>query len=752
MASYSGTDVSACDKAEYAQTCSIVVGEVFEWPFAVKVKNYMNNLADLTKNLLPLAVASTVKNYILNCQEYINFDTGKVTVPATAQAAAWKIYTCQIPMQIAIFADSTTRSKQAQGFSYPQIPDMCVYAQCVGEQNCKYEPDFWDTLSKMNLPVPTNRTMEYNAQSTKADSYVLMDDIRKLRQYTYFSDPANLPKDATPQQIAALQGISKTDAATIQGTLSKKGLIPHYTGLGSSSTPDASTTSDTNLKLNDVPGTDINSIVSDGTYAGDVYLDDGGSIQSRDDSNTNYNIITYNGKTYVQDNGDPTQVYQVTADWNSVRNSPDAGNIYDASGVPYPVSATPSTTPTIVSTQDKINALDTDINQWKNNPAELSKLVNSEKVTAYTPPTKTQFDSMTPDQKAAFTADQIGWLNQIQGINNQLNNLNNPKIQQQTLSEQQVLKDKRDALAGSLCDKAGGCDSLVKSICGTDTTCTNKYLQDGKLTVDFADNTKMADFQGQVSHAQDIYKATASAEQLGNTVQLAFQFFNAQNLMRWMFTDYWTQKWFGKDFSAYFDFDKYKQSLCNPDNPINIAGEDSTPGSVISCSSGMCRPVLTFAAERTPLEYPNGTKYNLYTIVYYIDAGDLRGYSMSYNLHLTGTSPAGASISIKGYVNNVSLTSFSIQTQRKVFSTPLVLNQLCIDFSDPGFPPQDSLQRKTEYCRDVLANAFDTGSPWNPAQDAQAQGYINQIDQNGNRVLSPNVQVVGNTVPPGFME
>ena len=64
MASYTGTDVSACDMAKKAQTCSLIVGEVFELPGANILKNFMENAADYATKFLPLASASLLKKAV----------------------------------------------------------------------------------------------------------------------------------------------------------------------------------------------------------------------------------------------------------------------------------------------------------------------------------------------------------------------------------------------------------------------------------------------------------------------------------------------------------------------------------------------------------------------------------------------------------------------------------------------------------------------------------------------------------------
>jgi hypothetical protein len=220
-----------------------------------------------------------------------------------------------------------------------------------------------------------------------------------------------------------------------------------------------------------------------------------------------------------------------------------------------------------------------------------------------------------------------------------------------------------------------------------------------------------------------------------------------------MFTGYWTEKLFGKDYSDFLDFDKRKDSLCNPDNPVGFGDNEYDEGSVISCVSGNCIPVLTFATERTELQYPNDTKYNgstynIYTVVYYIAGSDLQNKDISYNVYFKG-----GDLTFKGYRKEVPLQSYKIKQIKKVFKSKRILTEMCIDFTEP-FPVGNSILSQKSFCRPIVeTGAFTMGSPWTPEEEEASDEWIAEYDEDGN-VINKRRANAGekDEGPPGVLE
>jgi hypothetical protein len=150
-----GTDISVCDQAKGIQTCSLVVGEVFEdIPPVRYFKNVVGNIGDIINNIGPLTAVSLAK--IGPCKEFMDPSIGPSPVFEDA-----KLYWCQFPLTLARFVDGLKRTTRAQGFTYPEVPDMCEMAKCAGQPNCKDEPNIWTTLNKINIPPPSSTGRDY---------------------------------------------------------------------------------------------------------------------------------------------------------------------------------------------------------------------------------------------------------------------------------------------------------------------------------------------------------------------------------------------------------------------------------------------------------------------------------------------------------------------------------------------------------------------------------------------------------------
>jgi hypothetical protein len=681
MASYSGTDIAACDKAKFAQQCSTVVGEAFELPIARKVKNWMNGASDLVKNSFPLMLTSGIKR--VACGRYISFDTAKGIEPQSTEAQTFGIYACQIPLQVATFVDMTARNRRSATFNYPEIPDMCEYAQCIGEPNCKHEQDFWDTLNRMNIPVARNMTSQFEKSQKTAETNRNIVDLRKLRGM-----------EAT--RILSPNDFKQADYDKLVADLKSRSIISSTYGSARNAQVSAI---DTQIASKKAELANLNNV-------GDLPYTGSGSNRAEKAKLEADIADLERQKTSIDVNTD-ANIKEVSAE---LRKNLDCkkSSTGDCSTV-LGYSGTGDTT------QRNLALTMTD--------AEYQKL---------------------PIQDRLFIDDQRKQaVDRLDALNEQLGG-----------SALRYHENLPDEVKDQLAERKGLLSSM--GLCGPGTAHTDCDAYNIELTKSPALYT---DMQSKVKTRKDntdkwveVNNAYIKAEQFGSTLQTALQFLHGQNMLNWMFTSYWTEKWFGKDYSSYLDFDKRKESICNPDNPTNfgdiLGTQEGSEGSIISCNGGNCRPVLTYATERTELEYPNKTRYNIYTVVYYIDSGDLKGHDLNYTVVFKGDG-----ITIKGYRRGVPLKPYDVKSVHKVFKTKAVLNQICIKFGKPGFPVGE-LSSEMEYCREITSNTFSTGTPWSPEQEAASTGNFDEFDDEGNIISRGrnSGSTGGSTEPPGVLE
>ena len=156
----------------------------------------------------------------------------------------------------------------------------------------------------------------------------------------------------------------------------------------------------------------------------------------------------------------------------------------------------------------------------------------------------------------------------------------------------------------------------------------------------------------------------------------------------------------------FFDSNKWKQNLCNPE--VNVIFNGATDsGSVVSCDGGFCKPVLTMAAEKQLITNASGTNYYIYTITYYVGPVYLnKGTDLRFRVEFRGK---GMSV-VQGYRNKIILTNGDVKRFAKVFAHVKEFNQMCIVFDDP-YPP-NIIGNKAEYCRTIKTDDFNTGSPY----------------------------------------
>jgi len=705
-ASYAGTDISMCDKIKYAQYCSYVVGELFEMHGLRTVKNYMNNAADLVKNSLPLAAASALKNTF--CKEYIDFNTGKATMPTTTTTGqSLKIYGCQLPLQIARVIDINSRSRKIETFTYPQVPDMCEYAKCVGEPNCVHTPDIWDTLNKVTVPTPSITEDQYKKNQNTAQTH---EDENSLRQLILMErlKAANDP-------VANSQSF-ETNYQTLVKQLQSKNMIGSDYNSGSATENYAKT-----MTIETDTGATYERVDNAGIITYTKYATDntGAKIASTitPDEFTNEQSegtdVVYVTNAY--DDGTHTKTFEEDYSTSSYYTT----STVDSSGITtkQPVSATDYSTAlgkenAAYSTQiDKadsnhnIDMISAQINSYNTclhngGTTNCNSLLYSGS-TPYDPThipgidynllatSPDDYKKLSPEKQHVVDTTRLQAYTQLDDLNKKAGPDNNKLTDQEVKQRAVLLQDL------GMCKDQTDCDTYSKNLNIADFT---KTEQSNKALIN--------------ANAKN-YNDYLKANQFGNTLFTALQYARASGFFKSMFSWY-ENTILGKTIgtiSSYLDADKWKQSVCNPDFALNLGGTPSE-GSVISCTTGNCIPALTYATQRTELNYPlnstnsNETKYYVYTVVYFINGGDLTGHSINYNIYFNGD---GASL--QGYKDDVHLASNTIKEEKKVFKSSKKYTQMCVRFSEK-FPIDNVILAKNEYCRDITFDVLNNGSPW----------------------------------------
>ncbi|HIH32471.1 TPA: hypothetical protein HA235_07240 [Candidatus Woesearchaeota archaeon] len=148
QASLAGTDISVCDKAKKIQTCTLIVGEIYELPYVRVGKNVINNIGDIINNIGPLSVVSLSKPM---CKEYFSQEDAYELI-GTGNFDKTKLYLCQIPLSIARFVDGNMRSSRGDRFYYPDVTDMCKVAKSNGASSYGQSKNIWNQLSGIRIP------------------------------------------------------------------------------------------------------------------------------------------------------------------------------------------------------------------------------------------------------------------------------------------------------------------------------------------------------------------------------------------------------------------------------------------------------------------------------------------------------------------------------------------------------------------------------------------------------------------------
>ena len=287
---------------------------------------------------------------------------------------------------------------------------------------------------------------------------------------------------------------------------------------------------------------------------------------------------------------------------------------------------------------------------------------------------------------------------------------------QQLLSKRNLLL-KELKLCGDALQES--CDTYAKRM--DDELLLKKFQSDGivkdlpegqydKLTKDIKD--KSEELRKQIAAKDKTIKTYEQAAKLGDALYVGLQTLDAKNMLKFFSLGEWTNKWFGVNIADLIDPDRWTESVCNSENANNFGGA-SKDSAAISCDSGICQAVLTYAAERIELENPNKTRYYIYTSVYYISGGDLTGtdvyfkkVNVTYNVYFRGNGPE-----LKFFKYPAELKAYDVIQNKTAFNSTEKYNQMCIEFSEP-FPLYNSLIHARIYCRDIVERAFDTGSPW----------------------------------------
>jgi hypothetical protein len=198
---------------------------------------------------------------------------------------------------------------------------------------------------------------------------------------------------------------------------------------------------------------------------------------------------------------------------------------------------------------------------------------------------------------------------------------------------------------------------------------------------------------------------------------LVTTFMSVLGFQKFMTSEYWIGKLPGAQFvtsvADSLDTDRWKNSLCNPDNGLLYSGGDQPEGTVYQCSGSGgtgCRIVLTFGAEYqkyivfNATSNTNKTKY-LYTVSYFV--GPVRT-DVKYNIKLKGITGAGKDPLMRFNTSYIILPADKYDQNADVFLLNNSYSQICFVFQK-DFPNQGD--GPLEKCRTIKENVFNTGRP-----------------------------------------
>lgn len=819
MAAYTGTDVSACDQAKKTQYCTMIVGEIFELPYINAVTNIAENAADYVSNFLPLAAASALKRVM--CPSDISngdvFENSRITLPQTVPQQTYRIYMCHVPLQIARFADTQRRSSGAgDSFRYPTLPDMCQYAKCVGEENCAYEPSFFDDINKIKLPVRNNsltaqqkidqenakQVAETNKNLNALERIAFLETLKdkgtlsetQQKEYDELVADARavgyLPSDfdKIPQETTSAITLTETqlaqkkeDAKKLVGEISSsQGLdypsdyftfneldAKHLEDLKTDITTYTSQVNELKTQLKQLESTDPLNGIDPGLY--NLWKQDPSTL----DANSERLFNEYANKVN-EHNADIALTKENIGAYEKMASDSEAIKTYlekckDISDLETKLEGTKSQADleknniqAIYNAQKKYYECIKTSGNANKCADEVFKSPNSvadqKAIQWHAALTMSEDDYKKLDLNGQLEIDKSR--QEAYAELKKLNNLVTPEVyagRDPNLPIDPTGKDSttiNDLLKRreSLLRDVGLCDEIEETIKVDCKSLSNEVMTDtggGEGMTNYINSQIDKQSAELIKHMQDIEKAKRAyqgAETVGNGIFIGLQYLNAQHMIDWFFTDYWTEK-MGLDVSDILDPEKWKDSLCNPTNRVQIGGT-SSENNVVSCEGGFCQPVLTYAMERTDLQYPNGTKYYIYTSVYYISGGDLRGRNVTYNIYFTGS---GATV--YGFRDNKQINPFEIVQKKKIFKAKIEFDTVCFKFSEP-FPVGNALSGATEYCRPITGNEFDNGSPWvSEEEQKKAETYLDEYDENGQRLTSSSATTsTSDSRPLGIFE
>lgn len=220
--------------------------------------------------------------------------------------------------------------------------------------------------------------------------------------------------------------------------------------------------------------------------------------------------------------------------------------------------------------------------------------------------------------------------------------------------------------------------------------------------------------QTYVLEQQRIQETQLVRNQISQISNAAVSFAISQGWLDWaVSTNYGSETFLGQtaQFSeTWLNVDNYKQGICSPltTGPTTDVGQ---MGTALQCREGLCRPVLTLAAER--IEF-NDTHY-IYSIVYSlgpVDGASATQDTIKYNVFLNEAS----GMNEYKLFNN---TWMEMEYYTPVnYATAVIgkreYGEICIKFEEK-YPPLEISARR-DFCRDIIISeggqsAFDTGAP-----------------------------------------
>jgi hypothetical protein len=702
-----GLDPSLCMQAKSQAVCEQIVGEAFEIPGIRQATNLMDNVNDLAQNFIPAALSYVGDNLVCTA----DLKSGSSTKGFARSALVWL---CDVPRAVGEVVHNANKvAGTPQQFQYTAQYDYCQIALCNDPEGCQYDPPGW--LDKIDTFVPQVAQALSIEPITASDVNALIKDAREGRN----RDPEEAARD-----LEAIYGVA---------------LYQDFNGDGTKEWDVAALNQiDSNLK---------SLVKSTGKNPGDVVI--GGVNPDGSISISNLPFSNYLGDMYELDIGSRSVYGSAAGTSQEVQDYARASQEYQNIASMSPSELLDYRKEQNDELKEKVAYLEE--NGWDNqplfsSPEFLSRYGNPD-------PNDAVAHSRAIEQYWADLDNLEEYSNEVQTTENKLSVSDEKAIKdlyEKELAAAAELKDDAKPNEGDLSDEEkaalkrleelnGKADSaqtrreesqaalegtrdalLERQAAGTLTRQEALLLAETNRYLDCLENGGCAEV------AEEITDRRQQQQRMAQLNSYALNMFIQHNVwgLADALNDY--QQWWG-DFAVIEGIDdilsseQRKSRICSMDFIGSETDDDA--GSAISCSDGVCTPVLTQASEKIAYN----ESHNLYTVVFYISAADR---DVEFTILLKGDGPTvdvvKESSQLQGDQQDwLTVPAGEIFDFKQAFPRTEDFKEICLYFKEE-FPHDTSGlignsnrwadNKRHEYCRDIVdsnqgQSAWDTGSP-----------------------------------------